>query len=206
MKPRLLLTAPAIAGLIGLLVSGCGHAGSPHASQAASGSPPPSSSSAPDDMTGMGGMNMSDPAGAGPSSVARMVCSDEIKHATKRAFALPGDPSTSHRWKDGIFACTYHLAGGPLVVSVNDATDHKKGQAFFNRLRSNLPTAAPIKGVEAFGFPAFQTRAGDVAFLKDGKTLHVDATRVANATLPPQFSREDVAYAVAAAVIACWTE
>jgi hypothetical protein len=60
--------------------------------------------------------------------------------------------------------------------------------------------------MDNLGFPAVSTRAGDVVFLKDGKTLHVDATRLPDASLPRSFSRSEVAYSVAAAVIACWKE
>jgi hypothetical protein len=45
-----------------------------------------------------------------------------------------------------------------------------------------------------------------VVFLKDHKTLWVDATRVAASDLPEGTNRQDAAYGVAAAVIACWTE
>jgi hypothetical protein len=57
-----------------------------------------------------------------------------------------------------------------------------------------------------FGFPSFETPRGDVVFLKDHKTLWVDATRLARSDLPDGATRAHVAYGVAAAVIACWTE
>ena len=57
-----------------------------------------------------------------------------------------------------------------------------------------------------FGFPAFETRRGDVVFIKDHKTLWVDASRLAPERLPADLTPADVAYGVAAAVIGCWTE
>jgi hypothetical protein len=58
----------------------------------------------------------------------------------------------------------------------------------------------------SFGFPAFETPRGDVGFIKDDKTLWVDATRLSGGDLPTGQTRQDVAYGVAAAVIGCWTE
>jgi hypothetical protein len=58
----------------------------------------------------------------------------------------------------------------------------------------------------SFGFPAFETPRGDVGFIKDDKTLWVDATRLRATDLPKGRTRQDVAYGVAAAVIGCWTE
>jgi hypothetical protein len=58
----------------------------------------------------------------------------------------------------------------------------------------------------SFGLPAFDSADGTVVFLKDGKVLSVDARKVAHRDLPKGFSREGVAYAVASAVIGCWSE
>ena len=76
---------------------------------------------------------------------------------------------------------------------------------YFDRLRSRLPHTKAIRGLASFGFASFQTPRGDVVFLKDHKTLWVDATRLAPTDLPAGTSRAHVAYGVAA-VIACWTE
>ena len=56
------------------------------------------------------------------------------------------------------------------------------------------------------GLPSFATPDGNVAFLKDGKTLRVDASGLPATTLPQGSSNGEVAYAVAAAVVGCWTE
>ena len=69
-----------------------------------------------------------------------------------------------------------------------------------------LPRPRTIHGLADLGFPAFETAHGDAVFIKDHKTLWVDASRLADSDLPRGRSREDVAYGVAAAVIACWTE
>jgi hypothetical protein len=144
-----------------------------------------------------------------PSGTATMVCrEDEVRDAVRRTFGMSRQPPRTERWspEDRLLSCTYALPGGPFVVTVQDATDAKAGKAWFDRLRTQLPGAHRITGMENFGFPAYETAAGDVLFLKDGKTLHVDATRLRSASLPDGYDREGAAYSVASAVIGCWTE
>jgi hypothetical protein len=153
----------------------------------------------------MPGMDMSGTS-AGPSSTARMICGAEIRSTVRRTFALGSPPPSTHTWADHLFGCTYALPQGPLHMSVKDGSDERTGRAYFDRLRTRLTGATTLHGVEALGFPSFETPAGDVVFLKDGKTLHVDAGSLSRSGLPSGFTRADAAYAVAAAVIACWTE
>ncbi len=155
-----------------------------------------------------GGMTMDMGAASKPSEPASMICSAEIRDAVKRTFALTSQPSATPRWSasDRIFACTYRIGGSRLRLTVQDATDAGKGTAYFGRLRHDASGAGVIGGMESFGFPAFQTPNGRVAFLKDGKTLEVDASALPSAALPAGYSREEAAYSVASAVIACWTE
>ena len=144
----------------------------------------------------------------GPSQPAGMICSLEIAQAVKRTFVLPSTPSATDRWADHIYTCDYQLPTSKLRLSVKDLDEATAGRAFFDALGRKLPGARPIRGLQNLGFPALETRGstGDVAFLKDHKTLWVDASRVATKDLPPGFSRTGAAYGVAAAVIACWTE
>jgi hypothetical protein len=143
---------------------------------------------------------------AGPSQAARMICSQEIRDAVARTFELAQAPRSTGDWSHRVFTCRYRLPGGPLILSVQDATNEHAGRAYFTGLRSRLTGARDIEGVESFGFPAFETPDGNVAFVKDGKTLRVDASDVAKASLPADFSMAEAAYGVAAAVIGCWTE
>ena len=142
-----------------------------------------------------------------PSQTASMVCGEEIQAAVVRTFALHSTPAHSSTWSDHLFRCAYRLPGnGTLLLSVKDLDSEPAGRAYFDHLRATLPAPQRIKGIAAFGFPALQTRHGDVVFIKDHKTLWVDASRVPTTDLPPGFTRTGVAYGVASAVIACWTE
>lgn len=156
-----------------------------------------------------GQMSAHDGRGAGsgrPSATASMICGREIGDAVRRAFRLARPPLGMHSWTHRSYRCTYPLAHGDLRMSVKDLAGARPGRAYFDRLRARLPGATPIAGLANFGFPAFETARGDVVFIKDHKTLWVDATRVAGSDLPAGTTRQDAAYGVAAAVIACWTE
>lgn len=145
-------------------------------------------------------------AGSGPSATAKMVCSDEVAGAVVRSLTVRTAPPRHSAWANRTFTCTYVLAGGSLRLSVKDLTSLRAGQAWFAGLRKQLRSPSTIHGMSNLGFPAFQTPDGDVAFLKDGKVLLVDASNVSAALIPPGSTRTGVAYGVAAAVIACWKE
>lgn len=144
----------------------------------------------------------------GPSQPAGMICSQEIAQAVQRTFALRAEPPATDGWAGHTYTCTYRLPHSTLRLSVEDLDQQAAGLAHFMGVQRALADARPIKGLENLGFPAFQTgpSAGQVGFLKDSKTLLVDAGPVAGADLPADFSRTEAAYGVAAAVIACWKE
>jgi hypothetical protein len=140
----------------------------------------------------------------GPSAPARMICDPEIQRQVARIFELDDVPAKS-RWANELYSCTYQLPTGSLVLSVQDATKVAQGRKYFADVERDLPGAERIRGVLSFGLPALQTTDGTVAFLRDGKTLTVDATALPRRANPDGQSPSEVAYAVAAAVVACWT-
>jgi hypothetical protein len=144
--------------------------------------------------------------GPGPSQAAAMVCSDEVRDAVARTLQVERAPSGLHSWGYDLFRCSYLLGAGELRLSVKDLDPAAPGRAWFDGLQARLPHARSLHGVEALGLPSFETIRGDVVFLKDHKTLRVDASRLAESRLPAGMSRTDVAYGVAAAVVACWSE
>jgi hypothetical protein len=155
----------------------------------------------------MAGMRMGGGSASGkPSAAAAMICSAETGRAVKRALALDAVPMRQQMWMPPIFGCTWQLPHGRLQLAVDDATDPAKGHRRFAQMMVTVSGAEKLGGMASFGFPAFESSAGMVVFLKDGKVLSVDARRVAGQDLPKGFSREDVAYGVASAVIACWSE
>lgn len=149
-----------------------------------------------------------DPASVtGPSDAARMVCSGQVTTNVKGIFGLEAEPEPSSSWDKPAFTCTYDIDGAPLVLAVHDATDEAEGQKYFDELQASSPGAENLKGMFSLNMPAFSTNEGEVAFLKDGKTLHVDATKLPGKLGPEgDVTQGAAAYSVAMAVLACWTD
>jgi hypothetical protein len=216
------LSAVALLLGAGLLLGGCGEqapAGS-GSSQGGTHVMPDGSTMSDAEMKGMAGMDhgsadghgegemdhgMDMAATSGPSAAAAMICSDEIAATVQNVFGLDEKPVPLDGWADRTYRCTWELPGGDLRMQVKDLTEAGPGRAWFDALQARLD-ARPIKGLQSLGFPAFETGSGDVGFLKDHKTLWVDASRVPASDLPDGMTRTEAAYGVAAAVVACWTE
>lgn len=141
-----------------------------------------------------------------PSVAARMVCSDEIATAVRHTLELPAAPVGAPSWDHLLYTCVYPIGDGSVRLAVKDLSDPVRGRAWFTRLRREIGDVEPIAGLQNFGFPALETPHGDVVFLKDHKTLWVDAGNVPRDQLPAGVTPTDAAYGIAAAVVACWTE
>ncbi len=195
------------AATLAVLASGCA-SGDPESVRSAStgASSARSGGSADGDEMQMEGMDMG--SADRPSAPASMICTAEIRGAVRRTFAMRRPPTSTRDWsvRDRLLSCAYDVPGGTLRLSVQDALDDEQGRTYFEDLRGRLDGARRITGMDALGFPAFSTAAGDVVFLKDGKTLQVDATDLPARALPRGYTRSEAAYSVASAVIACWTE
>lgn len=143
----------------------------------------------------------------GPSAAARMVCAGQVVDGVTRIMAFDRAVEPESAWKAPEFTCTFPLPGGPLVLSVHDASDPTAGEAHFHTRRAGVAEAVPIRGVSSLGLPAYETPDGTVAFVKDGKTLEADASALSDELVSRQdLTRTEIAYAVASSVLACWTE
>jgi hypothetical protein len=141
----------------------------------------------------------------GPSEASKMICAQETKDDISSILALQQAPHTVDSWANSTYTCTYHLAQGPLVISVTESPDPATARNTFDTLQGKLQ-AIPINGLANLGFPAAQTTDGSVLFLKDSSTLHVDATGLPADVGPQNVKRTDFAYQVATTILACWKE
>lgn len=147
----------------------------------------------------------SDGVGAGPSASARMVCGPEISANIRRILALDAAPHGTASWANHLYTCAYELPVGPLVLSVKESSDVASARTHFNSVRRQVGPTLALRGLDGLGLPAFETASGTVVFLKDNKTLVVDATHVSRVVGQPHLSRTDFAYEVATDVMGCWT-
>lgn len=142
----------------------------------------------------------------GPSDAAAMVCGQQTKDNISAILDLNAAPHTVTNWADKVFTCTYHLAEGPLVISVKESADPTSARNYFDALKSEVGDSTPIKGLANLGFPAYQTDDGSVVFLKDNMTLHVNATDLPPAVGPDSIAPTSFAYQTATTILACWKE
>lgn len=138
-----------------------------------------------------------------PSASARMICGPEIARDVALLMRAPVEPGTA-TWQDHLYTCTYHLPGGSLVVAVKDAAGVPAAQAYFNTVQQQLGATQPLTGAASLGLPAFQTEQGVVGFLKDDKTLEVDASGLPGVVGPQSTTRANLAYELASDVLGCW--
>lgn len=139
-----------------------------------------------------------------PSPAAEMVCAGQVVTAVTATFRLDDQAASVASWDAPDFTCTYDVEGSPLVLTVHDATDVAAGEQHYAGLQQGLG-AEDIDGLLGLGLPSFSTGEGVVGFLRDGKTLTVDATALP-AGFAGDMTRDEAAYAIATAVLGCWVE
>ncbi|UOV99894.1 hypothetical protein [Agrococcus sp. SCSIO52902] len=166
----------------------------------------PDGSVMPGSEHGEHGAHGSTDASGGPSEAAAMVCGGQVETAIASQLRLDDLEPPATAWDAPDFTCTYDVDGAPLVLSVHDATDPAIGEAHFAELQGSLPGAEEIDGMLGLGLPSFSTGDGVVAFLRDGKTLLVDATGLPEQLADGTMTQSEVAYAVASSVLVCWVE
>jgi hypothetical protein len=143
----------------------------------------------------------------GPSAAAQMICAGQVVTAVANVLGLGSEVSPSSSWETPMFTCTYEIDGQPLSLSVHDATNQAEGEAYFVALQSSVDNAATIEGSLGLGMRSFSTGEGIVAFMRDGKTLLVDATALsAELGADKTTTQAQAAYAIATAVLLCWVE
>ena len=146
------------------------------------------------------------PAASAPSDASKMVCGQETKDNISSILALKESPHAVDDWADSTYTCTYHLADGPLVISVKESEDPASARKYFDTLAVKIGGIAPIKGLANLGFPAYQTEDGSVVFLKDNSTLYVDATELPADVGPQKVTPTAFAYQVSTTILGCWKE
>ncbi|MDQ6846531.1 MAG: hypothetical protein M3019_02945 [Candidatus Dormibacteraeota bacterium] len=145
------------------------------------------------------------PSSVGPSQSARMVCGSEIRTDVTTTLGLSTQPPATATWSDHLYTCTYRLSTGPLVIRVKELPDVQAAHRYFDGLRQRNGPTHIVTGLASLGLPGYETTTGTVIFLKDDKTLQVDAT-----ALPPQLGRDlvsqtEFAYQIATNILGCWT-
>jgi hypothetical protein len=204
MNARHIIAALTAAAAIGtpILLTSCG-AGQPATAPPAHMMTMPNGQTMP--MADMPGMSASAaPATDGPSESAQMICSPEIRNDVTTALGLPGPPPSNTTYANHLYTCIYHLADGPLVLSVKDLPSTAAADGFLNQLHDQIGPSTPLTGMDGLGNPGYRSTSGILVVRKDAKTLEVDPTGLP-AMIDQQRARGDLAYEIGTDVLGCWS-
>jgi hypothetical protein len=141
-------------------------------------------------------------ASVGPSDSAKMICGLEVRSQVSGILHLSDLPPTTSSWADHVYTCVYHLAAGPLTLSVQEPADTASAGAYFNASRQRLAANRQLSGL---GQLAYAAPTGSVVILKDNKTLRIDVTALPSRLGRPPVTRTDLASELAVAIMGCWT-
>lgn len=130
-------------------------------------------------------------------SIATEICEPMVRSAVEASLGGPLPAPQQGAWAGRTYTCTYPLAGGQLVLSVDDLRTKKKAQAAYRTLSRATPHATRLNGL---GNGAYQAPDGTVFAYKGQFLLHVNPSAA-----PPTVPKSDLAFAALVAVMGCWT-
>ena len=101
----------------------------------ASATPPRDQTSPPTPTTAAAAASSSSQV-VGPSESAQMICSLEVGTQVAAILHLPNPPPTTSSWADHVYTCIYHLAAGPLTLSVQESADPASARSYFTHVQA----------------------------------------------------------------------
>jgi hypothetical protein len=125
------------------------------------------------------------------------VCEPMVRNAVEASLGAPLPGTQVGGWTGRTYTCTYPLAAGKLVLTVDDLGTKKKAKAAYRRRAAAASHRTRLNGL---GNAAYQQADGTLVALKDQFVLTVDPT-AAHAAVGPS----DLAFAAALGVMGCWT-
>jgi hypothetical protein len=134
---------------------------------------------------------------AARSSPAADVCEPMVRNAVEASVGSPLPGAQSGGWVGHTYTCTYPLAAGRLVLSVDDLGTKRQAKAAYRRRWSTAGHRTRLNGL---GNAAYQRADGTLVALKDQFVLTVDPTASRVSVAPA-----DLAFAAALGVMGCWT-
>ena len=141
------------------------------------------------------------PAGATPSTIATMICTDKAAQELDSALGVKATVSTP-TWIDHLYSCRYGYPTGAMVLSVKELSSWGQTKSYFQQLARSMGRGRTIQNL---GQGAFQTANGSMVVRKDWKVLLVDSAGLPGQFGQPPTSSGDVAVTVADVILGCWS-
>lgn len=135
--------------------------------------------------------------GAAAANPATDVCEPMVRNAVEASLGSPLPGPQVGAWTGHTYTCRYPLAGGPLVLRVDDLGTKPKAKAAYRRRAAAATHRTRLNGL---GNAAYQSADGTLVAVKDQFVLAIDPTATRAPVAP-----SDLAFAAAVAVLDCWT-
>ena len=132
----------------------------------------------------------------GGANPATDVCEPMVGNAIVEFLGGPLPAPPHGVWSAHTYTCTYPLAGGQLVLAVDQLPTKAAAKAAYARLARATTGRTRLNGL---GDAAYQARNGTLVARKDQFVLDVDPTGA-----PPPVRAADLAFAAVVAVMGCW--
>jgi hypothetical protein len=132
----------------------------------------------------------------GSANPATDVCQPMVGNAIVEFLGGPLPAPQHGAWAGHTYTCTYPLAGGRLVLTVDQLRTKAAAQAAYTRLRQATKDRTRLNGL---GNAAYQAPNGTLVARKDQFVLDVDPTGAPAGVRPA-----DLAFAAVVAVMGCW--
>jgi hypothetical protein len=139
-------------------------------------------------------------AASGPGKKAREVCEPMIRQAVEYEVGTPLEGKPAEAVDGDTFTCTYRVAGGAIVMSVQDLKRRPAARANFEGLRT--AAGSDVERLPGLGEGAFLRPDDSLVVRKDAMVLTIDMTGFA----APVDGRDKSAIAtnLGVAVMGCW--
>jgi hypothetical protein len=150
-------------------------------------------------------VHVPEPARATPSVSAKLICAHDTQnelaailgvHTTKPV--VPTWARTSH-----LYSCRYTYHNGVIALSLRELSSKTETDSYFTSFARRLGQTQRLRALDRGVL--FTTKNQSVVVRKDYKVLLVDISGLPAQFGSPPFSRANIALAVAATILDCWT-
>lgn len=143
------------------------------------------------------------PARATPSVSAKLICAHETQTELAAVFGVPTTQPVVPTWTNHLYSCRYTYHNGVIALSLKELSSKTETDSYFTSLARRLGQAQRPRALDRGVL--FTTKNHSVVVRKDYKVLLVDISGLPAQFGAPPFSRANIALAVAATILDCWT-
>ncbi len=145
------------------------------------------------------------PARATPSVSAKLVCAPDTQNELAAVLGVRTTQPVVPTWARAshLYSCRYTYHNGVMALSLKELSSKTETDSYFTSLARRLgQTQRPRALGQGIFFP---TKNGSAVVRKDYKVLLVDISGLPAQFGSPPFSRANIALAVAATILDCWS-